>query len=148
MVGIILNNSAYRAEYGTSFARPTKLPIYDAAIQEEAQPVVCARMEAEHKARRADYKIYETAKRESQQFILAVVEDTWVRELKSSSTFYARVKAKDLLDHLQATCTGLHALYVLTLQNEMQTYHQEVEGIPEYINMLKDARRGQREPRT
>ena len=43
--------------------------------------------------------------------------------------------------HLQEGCTGWHTLEHLALHNEMQCYHLEVEGIPEYINMLKDAQR-------
>ena len=43
--------------------------------------------------------------------------------------------------HLQEGCTGRHALDLLALHNEMQSYHLEVEGIPEYINILKDAQR-------
>ena len=42
---------------------------------------------------------------------------------------------------MQAGCTGRHALDLLTLHNEMQRYHLEVEGIPEYINILEDAKR-------
>ena len=38
-------------------------------------------------------------------------------------------------------CTGRHALDLLALHNEMQRYHLEFEGIPEYINMLEDAQR-------
>ena len=38
-------------------------------------------------------------------------------------------------------CTGRHALDLLALHNEMQRYHLEVEGIPEYINMHEDAQR-------
>lgn len=104
-------------------------------------------MEAEHKARCANYVTYTTAEREAQQFILAVVKDTWVKELKSSSTFYTRVTAKELLDHLQETCTRLHALDVLALQNEMQTYHVDAEGILEYVNMLEDAQKRSRRAR-
>ena len=37
--------------------------------------------------------------------------------------------------------TGRHALDLLALHNEMQRYHLEVEGIPEYINMLENAQR-------
>ena len=43
--------------------------------------------------------------------------------------------------HLQAGCNGRHALDLLALHNEMQRYHLEVEGIPEYIKMLEDAQR-------
>ena len=73
--------------------------------------------------------------------MLAVVADTWVRELRDPETIYTEVDPRDLLDHLQAGCTGQHALNLLALHNEMQRYHLEVEGIPEYINMLEDAQR-------
>ena len=43
--------------------------------------------------------------------------------------------------HLQAMCVGLHATDVLNLQNEMQTYHEDMEGIPKYINKLEDAQK-------
>ena len=38
-------------------------------------------------------------------------------------------------------CTGRHALDLLALHNEMQSYHLEVEGIPKYINMIEDAQK-------
>ena len=34
-----------------------------------------------------------------------------------------------------------HALDLLALHIEMQSYHLEVEGIPDYTNMLEDAQR-------
>ena len=30
-------------------------------------------------------------------------------------------------------CVELHVTDVINLQNEMQTYHEDMEGIPEYI---------------
>ena len=71
--------------------------------------------------------------------MLAVVADTWVRELREPETIYTEVDPRYLLAHLQAGCTGWHDLDLLALHNEMQRYHLEVEGIPEYINMLEDA---------
>ena len=70
-----------------------------------------------------------------------MVEDTWVRELRDTDTLYTNVKPKVLLAHLQAGCTGRHSLDLLVLHNEMQRYHLEVEGTPEYINMLEDAQK-------
>ena len=35
----------------------------------------------------------------------------------------------------------MHATDVLNLQNGMQTYHEDMEGIPQYINKLKDAQK-------
>ena len=93
------------------------------------------------KAKRTDRATYETAQQETTHFVFAVVADTWVQELQDTETIYTEVASKDLLSHLQAGCTGRHALDLLELHNEMQRYHLEVEGIPEYINILEDAQR-------
>ena len=73
--------------------------------------------------------------------MLAVIADTWGRELRDPEIIYTKIDPRDLLAHLQAGCTGRHALDLLALHNEMQRYHMEVKGIPEYIIMLKDAQR-------
>ena len=73
--------------------------------------------------------------------MLAVVAGTWVRELRYSNSIYTGVSPTDIFAHLQAGCTGRHALDLLVLHIEMQRYHLEVEGIPEYTNMLEDAQR-------
>ena len=73
--------------------------------------------------------------------MLAVIVNTWVRKLRDSGWLYTKVAPKDILAHLQVGCTGRHAFDLLALHNEMQRYHLEVEGIPEYINMLEDSQR-------
>ena len=73
--------------------------------------------------------------------MLAVVADTWVREVRDSDSIYTEVAPKDIFSHLQAGCTVRHALDILALHNEIQRHHLEVEGIPEYKNMLEDAQR-------
>ena len=80
-------------------------------------------------------------RRETTQLVLSIVADTWVRELQDTDSLYTEVGPKYLFLHLQVGCTGRHALGLLALHNEMQRYHLEVEGIPEYINMLEDAQR-------
>ena len=35
-------------------------------------------------------------------------------------------------------CGGLHAPYVLALQEDMHNAHKESDGIPEYMNYLED----------
>ena len=82
---------------------------------------------------------FETARRDTTQFVLAVVAYTWVRELRDPDTIYTKVSPQDLFAHLKAGCTCRHALNLLALHNEMQRYHLEVEDIPQYINMLEDA---------
>ena len=73
--------------------------------------------------------------------MLAVISDTWVRELWDTDSLYTKVGPEDLFAHLQAGCTGRNALNLLALHNKMQRYHLEFEGIPEYINMLEDCQR-------
>ena len=123
------------------FPKPKRVGAYDPDIDDDATAVVCARLEADHKTKRADRTTFETARRETTQFVLAVVADTWVRELRDPDTIYTEVGPQDLFAHLQAGCTVRHALDLLALHNEMQRYHLEFEGILEYINMLEDAQR-------
>ena len=73
--------------------------------------------------------------------MLAVVNDTWDRELRDSESLYTKVSPKEIFSHFQAGCTGRNALGLLVLHNEMQRYHLEVKGFPKYINNLKDAQR-------
>ena len=141
LIGLIQSKLAYFARYSEAFPEPKRVRAYDLEIDDDATAVVRARQEAAHKARRADLATFETARRETTQFVLAVVADTWVRELRYPDTIYTEVAPQYLFSHLQAGCTGRHALDLLALHNEMQRYHLEVEGIPEYINMLKDAQR-------
>jgi hypothetical protein len=61
--------------------------------------------------------------------------------LKDSESFYNAVTAADLIDHLDKNCGGLHAIDLVNLPTEMLAYYAAAEGIPKYINMLKDAQR-------
>ena len=96
---------------------------YNASIDDDATAVVRARTEAAHKAKHTDRSTYKTARRETAQFILAGVYNTWVRELRDTKTLYTNVAPKALLSHLQAGCTDRQALNLLVLNNEMQRYH-------------------------
>ena len=139
LIGLIRSKLAYVARYDDAFPEPKRVGAYDLDIYDNATAVFRVRQEAAHKARRTDRATFETAQQETTQFVLAVVVDTWVRELRDPDTIYTVFGPEDLFTHLQAGCTDRHALNLLALNNEMQRYHLEVEGIPEYINMLEDA---------
>ena len=117
LIGLIQPEAAYVARYGEAFPEPTRVGAYDKTIDDDATAVVRARTEAAHKAKRADCATYKTARRETTQFFLAVVADTWVRELRDTKTIYTEVSPKDLLSHLQSGCTGRHTLDLLLLYN-------------------------------
>ena len=107
-------------------------------IDNNATSGVRARSEAAHKAKRSNRTTYETAQRETTQFVIDVFAETWVSKLRDSNSLCTEVSPKDIFSHLQVGCTGRHALDLLALHNEMQRYHLEVEGIPKYSNMLEE----------
>ena len=88
LIGIVRAKPAYLKRYGEAFPKPTRVGAYDLDIDNDATAVVRARLEAAHKARRADRATYDTARRETTQFVLAVVADTWVRKLRDPETIY------------------------------------------------------------
>ena len=139
LIGLIWPEAAYAARYGEAFSDPTRVRAYNHIIDDDTTVVVYARTEAAQKAKRADRATFETARRETTQFVLAVVVNTWVRELRGNDSLCAEVAPKELFSHLQAGCTGRNALDLLALHNEMQRYHLEIKGIPKYINMIEDA---------
>ena len=79
--------------------------------------MVRAKAQAVHTSKIADCLLVAATERESLDFIITVVEDTWVCELREPVTFYTFVSPSDLPAHLQTLFGGLHALYVLALQN-------------------------------
>ena len=141
LIGLIRTEAAYIVRYGTAFPEPVRVRAYDPSIEYDAMAVVSAHIEAAHKAKRTDRATYKTERQETEQFILAVVSDIWVQELRDTNKLYNEVAPKDLLSHLQGGCTGRHSLDLLALHNKIQRYHHEVEVIPKYINMLKDAQK-------
>ena len=134
-----MNKYAYKMCHGANFPTPTRPAIYDVGIPSDAMNVVQVRLEAAHTNKKEDYRLISAADRVTSKFILTVVEDTWFRELWDPDLFYTAVKTLTLLNNIQAMYVGLHATDVLNLQNEMQTYHEDMEVIPEYINKLEDA---------
>ena len=141
LIDLIRPKDAYVACYGNAFHEPKRVGAYDPNIDDDATAVVRARLEAAHKTKHAERATFKTVRRETIKLVLAIVADTWVRKLRDLDSLYTEVIPKDLFAHLQAGCTSRHTLELLALHNEIQRYHLEVEGIPEYINMLEDAQR-------
>ena len=141
LIGLIRPEAAYVARYGEAFPKPTRVSSYNKNINNDATAVVRVCSKAAHKSKHSDLATYETARRETTQSVLAVVFDTWVRELRDSNSLYTNVSPKYIVFHLQLGCTDRHALNLLVLHNGIQRYHLKVEGIPEYINILEDAQR-------
>ena len=73
MIGIIRAKPAYLKCYGEAFPEPKRVRASDLEIDDDDTAVVRARLEEAHKARRADRATFDTARRETTQFVLAVV---------------------------------------------------------------------------
>ena len=86
LISIVRAKPAYLKRYGEAFPEPTRVGAYDLEIDNDTTAVIRARLEAAHKARRADRATYDTVRRETTQFVLAVVADTWVCELRDPET--------------------------------------------------------------
>ena len=86
LVGIVRAKPAYIKRYGEAFPEPMRVGAYDLAIDNNATTVVGARLEAGHKARRADRATYNTARQDTTQFVLAVVALFVVDEIGRAST--------------------------------------------------------------
>ena len=81
LIGLIHPDAAYVARYGEAIPKPPRFGAYHNKTDNDATAVVRERTEAPHKAKRTDRATYRTSRWETTQFVLAVVADTWVREL-------------------------------------------------------------------
>ena len=64
-----------------------------------------------------------------------------MRKLQDTETLYTDIAPRALIAHLEEGCTDRHALELLAFHNEMQRYYLEVQGIPKYINIIKNAQK-------
>ena len=130
--------ASYTATWGAPFpipARPSTYPI----IADNATAVVRARSKADHAVLVQDYASYEAAECAMAKFIRDACDKIWYRDLRHARSFYTNVTAKQLIDHLDANCGGLHPSELINLPTEMMSYYTKADGIPEYIDMLEDA---------
>jgi hypothetical protein len=140
--GLIADADRYLHNYGLAFAHPAARPaVYDPAIVEGASRVERTRAEAAWAARIQDYEAYKAAEAGVKTFIEAVVEDTWICDLRDPETFYSNVTTLALLNHLPDRSGGLHALDMVSLTIQMSQFYEGTPIIPEYIQLLEDAQR-------
>jgi hypothetical protein len=88
-----------------------------------------------------DYKAYKATERGVQVFIKAIINNTWIYDLCNPKTFYSKVTALDIFNHLHKHSGGLHVLDMVLLTIQMSKYYEGTLDIPKYIFLLKDAQR-------
>ena len=72
---------------------------------------------------------------------MAVVDETWHKELEDPDTFYTKVAALKLLDHLTECCAGLHTVDAVDIPQIMKSLYKDSEGVPQFINVMEAAQR-------
>ena len=87
-----MNEDKYKMRHGANFPTPTRPVIYDVDIPIDASNSVRFLREAAHTTKKEDYRLFSYANRKTSKFILAVVEDTWVRKLRDPDLFYTAIK--------------------------------------------------------
>ena len=142
LTAILTEAVKYEAEHGNAiFVRPSRLPLYDKNIADDATSVVRVCAEAAHKARLDDYASYEAAERGVAKFLRDVVDEIWYNDLKDADTFYTKVTAIEIMAHLDANSGGLHALDMISLRTNMAQYYVLADGIPQFIVLMEDAQK-------
>ena len=85
-----MSDAAYTARYTSIFPPPGYVSHYDSTIADDAEKGARANAKSRHNVKKADYNMYVAAFRETSKFILAVVEDTWVRKFRDPDIFMPR----------------------------------------------------------
>jgi hypothetical protein len=144
LTAILTNATKYELEHSdATFVRPIRLPLYDKNIADDATTVVRVRVEAAHKSRLDDYASYEAAERGVAKFLRNVVDEIWYNGLKDAETFYTKVTAIEIMALLDANSGGLHAVDMISLRTNMTQYYVQADGIPQFILMMEDAKKGE-----
>ena len=70
---------------------------------------------------------------------MAIVDETWYKELEDPDTFYTNVTTLKLLDHLTEFCLGLHTVNRVDIPQVMKNNFSNAEVIPQFINVMEAA---------
>ena len=82
-----------------------------------------------------------TADNDCRSFIMEVVDETWYKAFEEPDTFYTKVTALNLLDHLTEFCAGLHTVDAVGIPQSMKSLYKYSEGVPQFINVMEAAQR-------
>jgi hypothetical protein len=142
LTAILTDAAKYELEHGNkTFVHPSRLPLYDKNIADDATTVVRVCAEAAHKSCLDDYASYEAAECGIAKFLRDVVDEIWYNDLKDAETFYTKVTAIDIMALLDVNSGSLHAVDMISLRTNMTQYHVQADGIPQFIVMMEDAQK-------
>ena len=88
-----------------------------------------------------DVNTFTAAERSVVKFIRDIIGKLWYKDPKSIDTFYMHVTGYNLLHCLETNCGGLHPTELVSLPQDILGFYARTNGIQEYIDNLKEARR-------
>ena len=142
VVGVLQAEAPYKADHnGDAFPLPQCLGLWDDKIDKNATVVELKKAEAIHKARAEDYGIWKAAEDGCKKLIRAAVEEVYINELKDGTTFFHKVNARDLMEHLEKSSTGLHALDIVALRTNMLLLYKNAASMPDFILTMEEAQK-------
>ena len=65
----------------------------------------------------------------------------WYKELEDPDTFYTKVTAIKLLEHLTEFCAGLQTVDAVDIPQLMKELYKDSNGVPQFINVMEAAQR-------
>jgi hypothetical protein len=111
LTAILTDPAKYVTDHGgATFRRPSRLPLYNVTINNDATTVICIRAESAYMSRLDDYASYKATKRGVAKFFHEAIEESWYNNLKDAETFYMRVTTMNIMSLLDANSGGLHAI--------------------------------------
>jgi hypothetical protein len=142
VVGVIQSNTAYKADHnGVAFPIPKCLGLWDEKIAKDATVVELKKAEAIHKARAENYGIWKAAEDGCKKLIRAAVEEVYINKLEDGTTFFHKVNAQELLEHLKKNSMGLHALDIVALRTNMLLLYKNAASMPDFILAMEEAQK-------
>ncbi len=134
--------SAYMADHkGNAFPIPKRLGLWDHKITKDAAVVEVKKAKAIHKACTKGYKIWKTAEDGCKKLIHATVEEVYINKLKDGTTFFHKVFARDLLEHLKKNSTGLHTLDIVAMRSSMIVLYKNAASMPDFILAMEEVQK-------
>ena len=124
-----------------AYVIPPAVALYDETTDKDATRLEINRAEGKHEARRNDRQLYEKVDNACRSFIMAVMDETWYKELEEPDTFYTKVTALKLLDHLTEFWAGIHTVDAVDIPQIMKSLYKDSEGVPQFINAMEAAQR-------
>jgi hypothetical protein len=142
VVGVMQTESAYMADHkGNAFPIPKCLGLWDSKIAKDATVVKMKKAKAIHKACAKDYEVWKTAEDGCKKLIHAAVEEVYINKLKDGTTFFYKVFARDLLEHLEKNSTSLPTLDIIALCSNMLLLYKNAASMLDFILAMEEAQK-------